>query len=426
MKPKKAKKLSEIKFFLITLCLFVFLNNANAAIVPLKSSEIIIIFRNDDPSALSDIEHERKILDLFENYNIPQTIGVIPYVAKDYWSASKTKYASLSDNKEMVKLLKTYKQKGLIEIALHGYQHQTNNYYSYPSKTSSYYNGLSEFSKISYSDQLEKITKGKDILEGCFNEPIDIFIPPFNTYDINTLRALEAKKFKIISASLLREEIYPTGNIVNISATTNIHQLPQVIKCAQSFVKKNNSSVIIVCLYHSSEIGLNELEILKADLELIKKLEIKTATLKQLYLNYGDFLKQINKYTADFFWKHKADNFLQLMNWLHIKFPSIYNGFIILNKQLLQKQLFESKLICIINYSIFIALGLIVNRILVSKKNKRFIRFACLIPIFCLILITLLLFKEIYFGLSPGIGWKAEITLLFLISLLTGNLLIKK
>ena len=39
---------------------------------------VIDFFRNNDPSALSDVAHEQAIAAIFERYRVPQTIGVVP------------------------------------------------------------------------------------------------------------------------------------------------------------------------------------------------------------------------------------------------------------------------------------------------------------------------------------------------------------
>jgi len=44
---------------------------------------ITVIFRYDDYSSLSPTEMEIKIINAFQNSNIPVTFGVIPYICKD-------------------------------------------------------------------------------------------------------------------------------------------------------------------------------------------------------------------------------------------------------------------------------------------------------------------------------------------------------
>jgi len=415
--------------FTYSLYLVLFLTNIEAATVSSNSNELIVIFRNDDPSAISNFDQERKIFQLFESYNIPQTIGVIPYAAKNYWDSSSSEYVSLLDNKEMLGLLKEYKQKKLIEIALHGYLHQTNKFYAYSSRKSTYYNSLSEFRRISYSRQLEKIIKGKDILASYFHDAIDVFIPPFNSYDKTTLKALEETNFSIISASLERNEIQSSENIINISATTDIYRLPESIEFAQDFVKENDASVAIVCLYHSSDINTPEkFKTLKTALELIISNNIKTYTLSEFYVNYYFPLQQINKVIPGFFWVHKAESFYNLISWLNIKSLFVHHDYIILNSHLFRKQLLKSKIICFFTYSgtilvaIFFALITAILRKKMPYKSK-IVKFLCLTPMVILFFLVFIVINKSYFSLSPGIGWKAELLIVYFLSLSLGNIL---
>jgi len=81
---------------------------------------------------------------------------------------------------------------GVLEIALHGYSHKTNGLRE---------RGKSEFAGLAYEDQLQKIQEGKKSLEAQLGLTISVFVPPWNSYDGNTLRALEATQFRCLSAS---------------------------------------------------------------------------------------------------------------------------------------------------------------------------------------------------------------------------------
>ena len=73
-----------------------------------REKKIYVIVRNDDICALSDPVKERKIMELFESYNIPQIISVIPHVAEDINNAYLNKYYALEKNSKIVSLLKEY------------------------------------------------------------------------------------------------------------------------------------------------------------------------------------------------------------------------------------------------------------------------------------------------------------------------------
>ncbi len=76
-------------------------------------------------------------------------------------------------------------------IAMHGYKHV-------------FECGHSEFAGLPYEKQLEKIQKGKAVLEEHGIET-DVFFAPAHNYDDNTLRALSACGFKYMSDGLSRK-----------------------------------------------------------------------------------------------------------------------------------------------------------------------------------------------------------------------------
>ena len=68
---------------------------------------------------------------------------------------------------------------GHAEVALHGYSHQL-----------AEGTPLTEFAGLSYRDQERRITAGKAELERQLGVRVSTFIPPWNSYDIRTVRAL--------------------------------------------------------------------------------------------------------------------------------------------------------------------------------------------------------------------------------------------
>lgn len=82
-------------------------------------------------------------------------------------------------------------------IAMHGYHH------IFETKADGLVtrNKISEFAGLSYEVQLEKICRGKEIMNSHGVET-DIFFAPAHSYDDNTLKALAACGFKYISDGL--------------------------------------------------------------------------------------------------------------------------------------------------------------------------------------------------------------------------------
>lgn len=199
-----------------------------------EQKQITVIFRYDDYSSLSPTEMEIKIINAFKNYNIPLTLGVIPYLCKDN---SEPLPLALSK----AEILKNAIDSGILETALHGYCHQS------VSKTSD--GTYSEFSGLDYKAQIKKITEGKNLLEEILKIKINTFIPPWNSYDLNTIEALEAAGFKYISADskgIMKE----SSEIKYLPMTTTLLDLSDAVRKAR---KISNIQPVIVVFFHPFE-----------------------------------------------------------------------------------------------------------------------------------------------------------------------------
>jgi peptidoglycan/xylan/chitin deacetylase (PgdA/CDA1 family) len=163
---------------LILLSLRLFLASAYFDLHPNPAKKVIVVFRNDDIQEFSGSAAERRFLQLFVENGIPQTYALVPF-KKD-----------LEKENDLVSLLKDQQAKGLAEIALHGYAHE-----NHTGKR------RSEFIGRPFEEQLEKIRSGKAHLERIFQHEIVSFIPPFNSYDQQTLRACAQSGIKVLSSS---------------------------------------------------------------------------------------------------------------------------------------------------------------------------------------------------------------------------------
>ena len=82
-------------------------------------------------------------------------------------------------------------------MAMHGYHHQ----FELKADGLVTKNKISEFAGLSYDVQLDKIKKGKEILNSHGIET-DVFFAPAHSYDDNTLKALATCGFKYVSDGL--------------------------------------------------------------------------------------------------------------------------------------------------------------------------------------------------------------------------------
>jgi len=151
-----------------------------------QQKKIKIIFRYDDFSSHSPTELEVKIIEIFRKIQSPITLGVTPFAVADQHDPNPQKERPLPTEK--VSLLKEALNTGLIEIALHGYSHQTISAVK-----------PSEFYGLDFAIQLEKLSQGKTCLEDFLGVYVETFLPPWNSYDENTLLALEKLGFTLIS-----------------------------------------------------------------------------------------------------------------------------------------------------------------------------------------------------------------------------------
>jgi hypothetical protein len=83
---------------------------------------------------------------------------------------------------------------GLLEVAQHGFTHSNRLAVGRSGEKS-------EFWGMDHASQFRMLSAGKGALESLYHVSVTTFIPPFDTYDSNTLRALDDLGFEVISAS---------------------------------------------------------------------------------------------------------------------------------------------------------------------------------------------------------------------------------
>lgn len=225
---------SHLNFVLLIFAILIFTLFKAKIVYCSEQKQITVIFRYDDYSSLSPTELEVEIINAFKNYNIPLTLGVIPYICKD---SSEPLPLSLSK----AEILKNAIDSGILETALHGYCHQM------ASKTSD--GTYSEFSGVDYNSQIKKITDGKNLLEEMLKIKINTFIPPWNSYDLNTIEALEAAGFKHISAD--SSGITKESSVIKyLPMTTSLLNLSDTVRRAKEV---SNIQPVIVAFFHPFE-----------------------------------------------------------------------------------------------------------------------------------------------------------------------------
>jgi peptidoglycan/xylan/chitin deacetylase (PgdA/CDA1 family) len=201
---------------------------------PIEEKQVNVVFRFDDYSARSSTEMELRIIDAFRKNEASITFGVIPFVcAGDAHDPSPQDIVPLTSKKGDI--LKTGFEDGILDIALHGYSHQTINA-----------KNMMELSSLDYNIQVERLVKGKKLLEGMIDAPVTTFVPPWDQYDLNTLRALEVLGFSTLSAAK-NGEATEDSKLNFLPASCDLPRLRDVVKAARS---SSDNQPLIVVLFH--------------------------------------------------------------------------------------------------------------------------------------------------------------------------------
>jgi hypothetical protein len=170
-----------------------------------SSAKKYVVFRDDDISPRS-LNTLHAINQVHIDENVPVTLAVIPHP-----NANGTGNELLTE--PLYSYLRSIQGNPLFEFAQHGYDHGNNvaNASGSPSQEGLVlgrpYADLdgspnrSEFRGRPYEDQYAAIKQGRDDMRAAFGVTPTTFVPPFNTGDNNTLKALNALGFTLYSTS---------------------------------------------------------------------------------------------------------------------------------------------------------------------------------------------------------------------------------
>jgi peptidoglycan/xylan/chitin deacetylase (PgdA/CDA1 family) len=198
---------------------------------------ITVVFRYDDYSSKSPIIFEEKIIEAFKTYHLASTFAVIPYVT-DGKMEDPSPQGVIPLSADRAEILKEAMASNVVQVAQHGYSHQT--------RASPQKGVYTEFDGLDYDSQRQRIIMGKELLEKMLDKQIVTFVPPWNSYDLNTLRVLEELNFSTISASLGRPVKDPSP-LNFLPETASLLQLQDAIQAAR---KSRDARPIVVVLFH--------------------------------------------------------------------------------------------------------------------------------------------------------------------------------
>ncbi|MGE4092142.1 MAG: DUF2334 domain-containing protein [Candidatus Binatia bacterium] len=250
-----------------------------------KGSKILVVFRNDDLSACSDVAHERAVAALFDRYGVPQTIGVIPRCTiGSHRDPGEKQTLPLAENPDIVTFLREYMERSGSEIALHGYSHQTNRF-SHPARREFF-----EFRRLSLVEQTEKIRCGTALVKDALGVRPETFIPPWDRLDYNTLIACRENKYRIVSAGPFTLTF---DGMMSVGADCSLTSFPELWARA----RQARQSVFLRVLYHSATTRQpEEIAALEHALQLATCTEdCEVLTLREVVRRYPEELRQANE-----------------------------------------------------------------------------------------------------------------------------------
>jgi len=202
---------------------------------------IVIAFRNDDITAFSDPVLESTILTAFRTHGVRQTFAVIPNpgALPDSTAEGNLRTAPILDS------LLRWHADGNIAFALHGYTHRRQP------------GSAGEFDGVPFSEQIDRLRRGKQILDRCLHTDVQMFAPPWNQADHNTVAACVAVGLNEFSGY---RGTAPTDNATLINTNAVIfpdpnyaesdHELPTLERMLP-YARRTHGTVFLLAFYHS-------------------------------------------------------------------------------------------------------------------------------------------------------------------------------
>ena len=253
--------------------------------IGMSAKRIIVIFRNDDPSALMDLAHEREIFGLFERYGVPQSLGVVPCITR-----GKVRDPRLCGEETLLadspaaEFLREYVRRSGSEVALHGLTHRTHPR-SQPSRREFF-----EFRLWSLKEQEDMLTKGAEVIERALRVRPITFIPPWNRMDQNTVLACSRIGLRIVSSG----PYFPVRDgVVSVGCNANISNFQSLLARARS----GNGPALIHVLFHSrTVVDATEKQLLaEAVASAARDSDCRAMTIAQVADEFPELVRRFNQ-----------------------------------------------------------------------------------------------------------------------------------
>jgi peptidoglycan/xylan/chitin deacetylase (PgdA/CDA1 family) len=132
-----------------------------------------VIFRFDDIRNGYLEKIQTAMMDFFISKNVTVSFGLIA--------------SQISDNSELLKKLNHGYKIGLFEVGVHGWNHE-------------------DYSALTEEQQKISFQKANEKLKQFFGKYPELFIPPYNLFNNNTISAMKNSQFRILSSAIYYDE----------------------------------------------------------------------------------------------------------------------------------------------------------------------------------------------------------------------------
>ncbi len=240
-------------------------------------SQIIVCLRYDDWGAYEEaMQYDMKLIDIADKYNCPITLSVVPQ------GKNLKKHKRELFSKKFYNALREEK----IEIALHGYKHKR----GILEKLLHVYG---EFGKKPLFIQKRQLKRGTYNLAEQLGQKVKVFVPPFNTYDKNTVKILAEEGFELISDGPSANRMFgrdaTSGKIKRLPFTCGIESILDLVEKIDK--AESSATYCIVALFHYYNYSIDKVEELVS--QLSEKNNVCFSSLKNIQKSIG--LKNISE-----------------------------------------------------------------------------------------------------------------------------------
>jgi peptidoglycan/xylan/chitin deacetylase (PgdA/CDA1 family) len=256
-----------------------------------KRERRMLIFRFDDYSAASRIrlEIDEVLFRIFRAHKVPLTVAVTPQMVSDVHDPECQSFAELGADLRRVDMLKEGLDAGW-ELAMHGLTHRRSPVRDY-----------TEFAMSSRRVQTMRMEEGRSKLLRWFpTVPLRVFVPPWNSYDSNTIKAAAANAFEVLCVGPEATAMVRSGVRIIPSAMT-IDDLLMFLELfsLSRFIRDLNGSSIVVTL-HEYEFKTTD----RANWDRIEMLDSVISAIARSRISCGTVSRAV---PADFNVSHHSD-----------------------------------------------------------------------------------------------------------------------